>query len=553
MTKRKRADSIPGRFVRRRQLPPSPVKDSFIVQTSTGLGVRAHGQWCGPNYSAGQFQGSVIDPKVAPVDALDTSCMHHDGSYATDGSDLVTADLKFAKETFGTGVKGTLFALGVGLQGFARAAGLKPRFNNLKMYGGVPQHFFPVMKTASRRKYSRVKKYNKRKRVVKRAKKYNKKTRRYRRKYRTYRRKRRGYAVSGATIKYENGSTLSDSQALFVGHGTAAGKVMEVFFMAMVKKLISKFGIEFGNWNELSLRRAASSKEYHFRLGWNFGPAENSVWKETRVNIDHTKDWKSNTFDLQIAFEAAYFGAVLALGGEHYVPMFHRLELWEELTTDANKSLVTSIDLEQMYVTFSNYSSLRIQNRTANGSASGSIDVNNTNPLEGKVYYAKRGYNYLKPRDRPDFAQPDTAGPPVQNYRGLAAGRITGLCTLRSENTSENGGGSARFWKEPPSARDVGAQYAKNFVLHPGQIIVDNWSYKQTWHIKRFAQFVSKLCSDQSIQDLPLGMIRVLGMEKLIADRSEANLVTVGYEVNSSYSISLKHYHINAQPYREVV
>ena len=42
-------------------------------------------------------------------------------------------------------------------------------------------------------------------------------------------------------------------------------------------------------------------------------------------------------------------------------------------------------------------------------------------------------------------------------------------------------------------------------------------------------------------------------MEKLIADRSEANAVTVGYEVNSSYSISLKHYHINAQPYREVV
>ena len=97
------------------------------------------------------------------------------------------------------------------------------------------------------------------------------------------------------------------------------------------------------------------------------------------MNIDHTKDWKSNTFDLQVAFEAAYFGAVVALGGEHFVPMFHRLELWEELTTDANKSLVASIDLEQMYVTFSNYSSLRIQNRTANGSASGSIDVNNTN------------------------------------------------------------------------------------------------------------------------------------------------------------------------------
>ena len=65
--------------------------------------------------------------------------------------------------------------------------------------------------------------------------------------------------------------------------------------------------------------------------------------------------------------------------------------------------------------------------------------------FEGKVYYAKRGYNYLKPRDRPDVGQPDTAGPPVQNYKGLVAGRITGLCTLRSENTSENSGGSARF------------------------------------------------------------------------------------------------------------
>jgi len=543
-----RQDRVEGVLLRE---PVTPAPDTRIFEmTETGLGIAAHGNYCGPNYSAGRFQASTTDPNVPAVDQLDQMCLEHDSAYNTHGSDLLKADLNFAKKVGFSRKKGALFGLMVGLQGVGRAVGYYPRYNQLKIVGDASQHFFPIMKTA-RRKYGRSRKYTKRKRVVKRSKKYNKKTRRYRRKSTRGFRKRYSDKLSKATYRYENGGTLDDPNAVYVGHGTPANRVAEVFFMAMYKKLMTEHGIEFKNWTEPVMRKSATSDEYHIRLAWSFGPQDNQTWINTTSNVAHTMSWIDSSYNLYSNFEIDYKAAVGSIAGEHLVPVFERLELWKLLPTNPSRSLVASVQLKQMYVSFYQNSSLRIQNRTANGANTGVTDVNNTNPLEGFVYYGKQNLNYLNPVDRPDSVQP-TTGAGTKFFRGFVPGRNNGVITLAAENTADYAG-IARTYKEPPSAKIIGAKYAKKFVLHPGQIIIDDWKFKRRMHIEKFSQILTKMLTNETVQDMNFGYCRVLGMEKLVADRSESNSVTVGYEINYGMSISLSSYHVGAIPYREVV
>lgn len=44
--------------------------------------IKYHGNYCGPGWSAGKYQNSVIDKSVKPVDKLDALCMKHDAAYA---------------------------------------------------------------------------------------------------------------------------------------------------------------------------------------------------------------------------------------------------------------------------------------------------------------------------------------------------------------------------------------------------------------------------------------------------------------------------------------
>lgn len=78
-----------------------------------------YGNFCGPWWSDGKFQESVI-PTLAAVDDLDETCRDHDRVYAL-GGDLYEADKLFFNRNFGKGVVETLFAVPVGIQATYRA------------------------------------------------------------------------------------------------------------------------------------------------------------------------------------------------------------------------------------------------------------------------------------------------------------------------------------------------------------------------------------------------------------------------------------------------
>lgn len=65
------------------------------------------GNYCGPYWSAGEIQASVVSD-VEATDALDDLCKRHDHAYATN-ADLDTADQEFTRETKKLGLAGWAF------------------------------------------------------------------------------------------------------------------------------------------------------------------------------------------------------------------------------------------------------------------------------------------------------------------------------------------------------------------------------------------------------------------------------------------------------------
>ncbi len=104
-----------------------------------------YGNYCGPYWSDGAYQTSVVGT-LEPIDEFDETCRVHDAHYAL-GDDLVAADFSFFRENVGRGVLRTVAGSAVGLQGLIRWGGWKAAPNNF-----VLQSQEEVMKNANKAK-----------------------------------------------------------------------------------------------------------------------------------------------------------------------------------------------------------------------------------------------------------------------------------------------------------------------------------------------------------------------------------------------------------------
>jgi len=78
------------------------------------MSVKYHGKYCGPGWSAGEYQQSVKS-RVPPTDDFDATCKEHDGAYAqpTNSKARNAADDKFFRQNIGGGPKRAIAALAV--------------------------------------------------------------------------------------------------------------------------------------------------------------------------------------------------------------------------------------------------------------------------------------------------------------------------------------------------------------------------------------------------------------------------------------------------------
>jgi len=522
-------------------LPKTPrsQKKPYIKQTPTGLGVRAHGNWCGPNWSGGEFQGSVEDENVPSVDTLDELCRQHDGAYARRGSNLLEADVQFAQGAVFEGFQGLMFSAAVAGQALGRAMGILPRtFDPAQVT--TETDCFPILKImpkyARRRTRRGVRKYAKKNRkTFKSKRKSNKRAAKYRRRS-TRRNRRVGYSkVNNSVLRYEAGGTLDDPNAVYLGHGTPTRQLARTFFMSMVRQLLAKYGITFTEWDEEVFKLNNTGPDFDLALFWNYGPQEHIAWKESSILVLPTATYYTLADDLLSKFCADYKAAMDAVDIQ-YQPVFNKMVLYKGTGEETENYELASIELRNMKVNYYYSSSLRLQNQTAAGTNGAVTDVNNVNPLEGKVYFGPKNKNYFPLKYKAPSAND-------QDYKGwtphVTHGYIRDLAKYHPE----------KLFEDLPGARDVHAISTKKFALHPGQIVVDKITHRHTAKIDTFLKNLQNEWTTPTWHGTNLGTCRVMGFEKLLADRSFAPApgpVKVAWEVNYSVSCSISHYNVPA-------
>lgn len=83
--------------------------------------MRAHGNWCGPNWTAGQYKPTTdltdTDRKVPAIDALDRACKKHDIMLHDYPENADEINELFITEVNELGIKGKLFGLAVAMAG----------------------------------------------------------------------------------------------------------------------------------------------------------------------------------------------------------------------------------------------------------------------------------------------------------------------------------------------------------------------------------------------------------------------------------------------------
>mgnify|MGYP003572135097 FL=1 len=104
--------------------------------------MRYHGNYCGPNWSDGKQQESVVG-STEPVDVFDKTCQDHDSAYAL-GHNKETADYQFFRTNIFAGPKESVAAVLVGTQGVVRTID-RLLYNQLSPYFPFPK--MPKSKT----------------------------------------------------------------------------------------------------------------------------------------------------------------------------------------------------------------------------------------------------------------------------------------------------------------------------------------------------------------------------------------------------------------------
>lgn len=528
------------------------------------------GNYCGPGWSNAQYQDSVAAGTVPPVTPLDALCKAHDEAYGQNRN-RATADLQFGTsaiaglltpQSLPQAIRQGAAGIAVGLQGVARTLNFIGDERVLTVDAGPPRmqidgpvfnvgqadpHFFPILKmakyakrkrrtTAVRRKRRSSKPYAKRRTAYKR--KYNKKRTSYRPRRSRGRRNKSTY--NHASLRLEYGSSVADPQHVTVGQGLSPINVLQTACYSIVRQLFKNHGQEFVNFEELAqATTTADDRIFQVRSIWqNSINANQTVFAYISVPSTTTFETIALALKDQIIAKAKVEGDAIFL---------QRVEL---LQTDNDQEeiffVLASVDIRRMKVHWNYHSSLRMQNRTAAGANGANIDVNNVNPLEGRVYYQKTGQNYFEPSYKPPGEE--------TFYKGWVPFHSVGQWDDRAAARA-----GTKAWTEPPTKGMVGATMVKKFALHPGQVITDSITskgviYFNTMLMKLFNAFHKAGTSVSSDYQLPclMGNCRAYNFEKLVFDRSETAQVTIGYEVNQSYGCTVTFKKLRSEPVTRV-
>lgn len=339
----------------------------------------------------------------------------------------------------------------------------------------------------------------------------------------------RGYEryqeLGGIATDAGTGGTATLGGVCYIGHGTAFHNYSLALYGAIVRRVFMNIKHEFASWTEKIQGNQDNDfsgfNENNFTVIYKAGNSLENTEVNTQIIANMTYD------ELAIAVHAAM---------QSVYPNAANFQLVEAYLVGQGGAGVSvaprgRVNLRNASVRWKFSSVIQIQNRT-NAGGSDSVEVNDVNPLHGKVY---EGYGNCF---RYGFTSRD---PPPATYppsdMAMTAGFSTGVVTWNNLQGSNN---MDAVYRRPPSNRNafIGCKRIGNCRLQPGQIRKGVITHDKTLSMKNAIALLAAAYEGgtTTAHSFPLGKIQLYGFEKYVRTSSGESDIALGYEINQRYA-----------------
>lgn len=518
---------------------------NYYKRRNDGVSINYHGNYVGPGWSAGKFQPSVYWSKVPAVDDWDMSAKRHDRAHRlqnsrSGGNKRLLNEADDAYYNYNKNYPGKRGASALAVKAQRMLRGNPKQNTDLSVVRGGTTHMPPTPKSdkvaptsfpqknvmpkrnartggmvlvpARGNKAAYYRKARPNRRGRKRPIKSTRRGRITKRKRARKTTKISRFSTHGVIYKYENGSSINDPQALYIG--VSDMPFDEVYIGAcrcMVRDLFRQMGILVEDWLNLI---PVVNGELQFRYSYISGQTE-ALTTPAATAILGT--WSFAEFGSQIA---TVWKAAFGTSADHRIK-----EIWLEKTTNvfaAGTQRTATIPMSNYVISVDNYASMKIQNTTTGDNSTDAEDTDITrNPLVARVYHLKG--NALIPRA---YASPISG-------QKIVADTKTGLFGFTATQQGE------RIYKKlPPASQFVKCYKSNQFKMQPGSIKAFTVRYKKTMRFNNLFVLNGRgMADDTQNYQLPFGTSVLVGFEKLLDSR---NSFGSNVKINYQWDLTVK-------------
>lgn len=482
------------------------------------FGLRYHGNYCGPGWSAGQFRDSVAYSNVQPVDDFDKSCRDHDRSYALNG-DVKQADYEFYGANIGKGLKRSLAAIAVGTQGYFRSS---KNNSNTEIMPPTRKPKYRVVPVPARKKTTRNKSVSRMSSARTRGllskvssvslprrmstsitvskssgKLYGT------HKFKSYRPKKK-FSESHTLVVESSGDMTASRKCAHLVHAThPIQQTTQLFCQALLRYLAYRLGFHIPNFTNLLNEDVDITYRY-------YPNSQTNTAFTVVINAVSAGSWFAAANALRTSIEA-----VCQIDTNRDIA-FQEFGLQR---TGTNQSVF--INSKDFMVSVYTKSSLKIQNRSRNALGTEADEVDNC-PIYGTMHDCKGNGAQWRDYQRP-------AGQ-------LIAEGLTGIGTVNGDLDS------TQFLYEPLDRADlVGVQKTQKICIEPGQIKTSVMTKRDVFGIQKLSKAIQSIKQTYRAKT-NLGFARIISLEKMIALNTEDEaFMSIFFELNNKYIVQYKH------------
>lgn len=358
----------------------------------------------------------------------------------------------------------------------------------------------------------------------------------------------------GASMNIEFAKELTDTHAVYVGHSLAPLRMMrKVFLASILKKMLMKINCYVDSW-DTGLEGAGLQGAAKYQWGFQFNPdVVSNAAGPGAVSFNHNTTFRTVVDSMDDGL-VQYFNVNSAQPQNLQI-----IRSW--LRTGSSTEGGTLVDylqtpvvleLKDSEVTVDVRSYMSVQNRTKTNSGSSDTDRNDTQPLEGKVYFGKGNGPLLHGRELLDFSAFTIA----DDKAGLISFHPSGQTVAQFGGNPGPSQSFPSFYAPPPSSMFKGVSYTNSLVpLGPGEIRTSYLKVKKTvscnYMFKLLFSWGSNSVYSESAKwsqwsstwvpaiyqpnrkKLPFGEFKMFGFEKMMDIPTEGEPdITIGAEAS---------------------